>query len=103
VTHIALMVLLNFLRVAQEDIGTQYDNILFYTMIFLWVIMPIFIVYEEIKERRSLKASEVALEASNVKEGRAESSEPAEKKSGSAIFGKIKDKFSKREPTEKKE
>jgi len=72
--------LLSFLRVAQEDLGTQYDNILFYTMIFLWVIMPVFIVYEEIKERRSLAASERALEASNAEKAKAESSEPAEKK-----------------------
>jgi len=71
--------LLSFLRVAQEDIGAQYDNILFYTMIFLWVIMPVFIVYEEIKERRSLAASERALETSNIEEAKAESSEPAEK------------------------
>jgi len=72
--------LLSFLSVAQEDLGTQYDNILFYTMIFLWVIMPVFIVYEEIKERRSLAASERALEASSAEEAKAESSEPAEKK-----------------------
>jgi len=98
-----LLMLLSFFRVAQEDLGTQYDNILFYTMIFLWVIMPVFIVYEEIKERRSLAASERALEASNIKEGKTEASEPAEKKSGRAILGKIKDTFSKREPTEKKE
>lgn len=79
-THPALLMLLSFLSVAQEDLGTQYDNILFYTMIFLWVIMPVFIVYEEIKERRSLAAGEKALEASNIEEAKAESSEPAEKK-----------------------
>ena len=79
-THTALLMLLSFLRVAQEDLGAQYDNILFYTMIFLWVIMPVFIVYEEIKERRSLAAGEKALVASNIEEAKAESSEPAEKK-----------------------
>jgi len=34
----------------------NYDTILFWIMIALWVIMPTFIVYEEIKERRSLAA-----------------------------------------------
>ncbi len=34
------------------------DNILFWLMIALWVIMPTFIVYEEIQERKSLKLAE---------------------------------------------
>ena len=32
----------------------NWDSILFWVMIFLWVIMPAFIAYEEIKERRAL-------------------------------------------------
>lgn len=77
-THPALLMLLGFLRVAQ-DLGSQYDQILFYTMIFLWVIMPVFIVYEEIKERRSLAATERAEEVSEEKE-EAEPSGQAEEK-----------------------
>jgi hypothetical protein len=30
------------------------DNLFFWIMIFIWIIMPVFIVYEEIKERRAL-------------------------------------------------
>ncbi|HUV34230.1 MAG TPA: hypothetical protein VMW22_04820 [Candidatus Desulfaltia sp.] len=36
----------------------DYDAILFWVMIALWVIMPAFIVYEEVRERRALAASE---------------------------------------------
>ncbi len=32
----------------------NWDPILFWIMIALWVIMPTFIVYEEIRERRAL-------------------------------------------------
>ena len=32
----------------------NWDSILFWVMILLWVIMPAFIAYEEIKERRAL-------------------------------------------------
>lgn len=32
----------------------NYDMIFFWVMIAIWVIMPVFIVYEEIKERRAL-------------------------------------------------
>jgi len=32
----------------------DYDTILFWIMIALWVIMPTFIVIEEIRERRSI-------------------------------------------------
>jgi hypothetical protein len=38
----------------------QTDTILFWVMIALWVIMPIFIVYEEITERRALREAEEA-------------------------------------------
>ena len=34
------------------------DNILFWTMIAIWIIMPVFIVYEEIQERKALKIAE---------------------------------------------
>ena len=32
----------------------DWDTIFFWLMIVIWVIMPAFIVYEEIKERRAL-------------------------------------------------
>jgi len=32
----------------------NWDSILFWVMIVLWVTMPAFIAYEEIKERRAL-------------------------------------------------
>jgi len=34
------------------------DMILFWVMIALWVIMPAFIVYEEIQERKALRLAE---------------------------------------------
>lgn len=34
------------------------DTILFWVMIALWVIMPVFIVYEELGERKALKLAE---------------------------------------------
>ncbi|MBD3171155.1 hypothetical protein GF326_01655 [Candidatus Bathyarchaeota archaeon] len=36
------------------------DTILFWVMIALWVIMPAFIVYEEVQERKALKEAEQA-------------------------------------------
>jgi len=36
------------------------DTILFWVMIALWVIMPAFIVYEEIQERKALREAEEA-------------------------------------------
>lgn len=38
----------------------EWDTILFWVMIAIWVIMPAFIVYEEIRERRALAESETA-------------------------------------------
>jgi len=38
------------------------DTILFWVMIAIWVIMPAFIVYEEIRERRALAESGAATE-----------------------------------------
>jgi len=32
----------------------DYDSILFWVMIALWIIMPAFIVFEEIRERRAI-------------------------------------------------
>ena len=32
----------------------NWDSILFWVMILLWVIMPAFIAYDEIKERKTL-------------------------------------------------
>jgi hypothetical protein len=34
------------------------DSILFWLMIALWVIMPTFIVYEELQERKALRIAE---------------------------------------------
>jgi len=49
------------LPVVRLDI-TQTDDMLFYLMIALWIIMPLFIAYEEINERRSLREAEKATE-----------------------------------------
>jgi hypothetical protein len=38
----------------------ETDTILFWVMIALWVIMPAFIVYEEIQERKALRLAEEA-------------------------------------------
>ena len=32
----------------------DYDQILFFVMIALWIIMPAFIVFDEIRERRAI-------------------------------------------------
>jgi hypothetical protein len=40
----------------------DWDTILFWVMIAIWVIMPAFIVYEEIRERRALAESEAPYE-----------------------------------------
>lgn len=40
----------------------DWDTILFWVMIAIWVIMPAFIVYEEIRERRALAETEVTTE-----------------------------------------
>lgn len=32
----------------------EWDTIFFWLMIAIWVIMPAFIVYEEVKERRAI-------------------------------------------------
>jgi len=40
----------------------QMDNILFFLMLGIWIIMPVFITWEEFRERKALKASELATE-----------------------------------------
>jgi len=42
------------------------DTILFWVMIAIWVIMPAFIVYEEIRERKALAESEASTEELEV-------------------------------------
>ncbi|MBN2334496.1 hypothetical protein JXL21_02980 [Candidatus Bathyarchaeota archaeon] len=46
----------------------DWDQILFWVMIAIWVIMPAFIVYEEIRERKALAESDKALEEMNASE-----------------------------------
>jgi hypothetical protein len=60
-----LMALMALQKVADEATDNM-DNILFYVMIGLWVIMPLYIVYEEIKERRGLKEAEEDTARSNA-------------------------------------
>ena len=40
----------------------ETDTILFWVMIALWIIMPVFIVYEEIQERKATREAEEASE-----------------------------------------
>jgi hypothetical protein len=47
----------------------DWDTILFWVMIAIWVIMPAFIVYEEIRERRALAESEASFEEIEVDNG----------------------------------
>jgi hypothetical protein len=44
----------------------EWDTILFWVMIALWVIMPVFIVWEELRERRALAESEKVTETLEV-------------------------------------
>jgi hypothetical protein len=53
-----LLLITSILRIIGDAASDQYDNILFWLMIALWVIMPVFIVYEEINERKALKEAE---------------------------------------------
>ena len=32
----------------------NWDNIFFWVMIIIWITMPVFIIYEEVKERKLL-------------------------------------------------
>ena len=53
-----LLLITSMLRIIGDAASDQYDNILFWLMIALWVIMPVFIVYEEINERKALREAE---------------------------------------------
>jgi hypothetical protein len=53
-----LLLVFSMLRIIGDAASDQYDNILFWLMIALWVIMPVFIVYEEINERKALREAE---------------------------------------------
>ena len=44
----------------------DYDTVLFWVMIALWVIMPAFIVWEELNERKALKEAEEATEQAEL-------------------------------------
>jgi hypothetical protein len=44
------------------------DNILFWVMIAIWVIMPTFIVYSEINERRALRRAQAETEEAEAAE-----------------------------------
>lgn len=60
-----LVLMAALLRIIGDAQTDQYDNILFWVMIALWIIMPAFIVYEELQERKALR------EAEKVSEGEA--------------------------------
>ncbi|MFA5868807.1 MAG: hypothetical protein WC941_03825 [Candidatus Bathyarchaeia archaeon] len=53
-----LLLIASMLRLIGDATTDQYDNILFWVMIALWVIMPVFIVYEELNERKALREAE---------------------------------------------
>jgi hypothetical protein len=44
------------------------DIMLFWLMIALWVIMPVFIVYEELQERKALRLAEQASQEMQAEE-----------------------------------
>ncbi len=58
--HVLLYSSLTLLNVKQ---GEGYDNILFWVMIALWIIMPVFIIYEELQGRRALAEAEKSTES----------------------------------------
>jgi len=57
-----LLILASILRIIGQTAADQYDSILFWLMIALWIIMPVFIVYEELQERKALREAEKATE-----------------------------------------
>ncbi len=57
-----LLLMASIMRLVSDAAADNYDNILFWVMIALWIIMPSFIVYEEINERKALKEAEKATE-----------------------------------------
>ena len=46
------------LKLVADASADQYDSILFWLMIALWIIMPVFIIYEELQERKALREAE---------------------------------------------
>jgi hypothetical protein len=50
------------LKLVADAMSDQYDSILFWVMIALWVIMPAFIIYEELNERKALREAEKSTE-----------------------------------------
>ena len=55
-----LIIMASILRIIGQTTADQYDSILFWLMIAIWIIMPIFIVYEELNERKALREAEKA-------------------------------------------
>ena len=53
-----LVLIAAMLRIIGDAATDNYDNILFWVMIALWIIMPAFIVYEELRERNALREAE---------------------------------------------
>jgi len=53
------------LRLVTQMTPDQQDTALFWVMIIIWIIMPVFIVYEELNERKALR------EADKLTEGQA--------------------------------
>ena len=53
-----LLLMATILKVVADATSDQYDSILFWLMIALWIIMPVFIVYEELQERKALREAE---------------------------------------------
>ncbi|HIH88164.1 TPA: hypothetical protein HA344_03020 [Candidatus Bathyarchaeota archaeon] len=49
------LLLASILRLIGDAASDQLDTTLFWVMIALWVIMPVFIVFEEFQERKALK------------------------------------------------
>jgi hypothetical protein len=60
-----LLLLASVLRLIGSAADT-YDNMLFWLMIALWIIMPAFIVYEELQERKALREAEKSTEGGEV-------------------------------------
>jgi amino acid permease len=59
-----LILITGILRLVGDTVSDQYDSILFWVMIAIWVIMPVFIVYEELMERKALREAEKMSEGS---------------------------------------
>ncbi len=57
-----ILAALSAFKPVADAVADQWDNILFYVMIALWIIMPAFIVYEELNERRALREAQKSSE-----------------------------------------